>query len=353
MRALPIVAAAAGLVLVSTASAQIRTPIATEPVMVTQPGPAPYNAKAVVTSPTSATVSWDAAAGARGYVVDRKRFDGLIAASGTSGIITTPSWTDGGLEAGQDYLYTITALYFDGRQGKTDVVASTPMPGLPVVRSIKNVDMASTEGVLRLTPCGQKNSGGPGPASVYVRPSPPSGAILTWAPVAGTDVNYVIDRAVEGTTSWTLVGSTCGGPSPVRVSSDYITVRDLAGGVVQGTRYVYRVYAIASNGAAGWNTYHFQPPCATTPKPQATVSGSTVTVKWSGNEYNTCSGDVIVPPDSYTLTSSFGFTKTSTSGWVTETIYGVPLGTHTFTLVANYRPGFTTPPATASATVAY
>ncbi|HMA21877.1 MAG TPA: hypothetical protein VKO87_13795, partial [Gemmatimonadaceae bacterium] len=116
--------------------------------------------------------------------------------------------------------------------------------------------------------------------------------------------------------------------------------------------YVYRVYAIASNGAAGWNTYHFQPPCGATPTPSATVAGSTVTLKWSATEVS-CGSDFVFPPDSYTLTSSYGFTKSSTSGWITETIYGVPLGTHSFTLVSNYRTGYTTPPATVNVTVAY
>jgi hypothetical protein len=166
-------------------------------------------------------------------------------------------------------------------------------------------------------------------------------------------MNYVIDRAPEGTTAWTLVGSTCGGPSPVRIAEATIRVRDLAGGIVQGSRYVYRVYAISSTGAAGWNTYHFQPPCAVTPTPLATVAGSTVTVKWTPPEYLTCGGDRAFTPDSYTLTSSFGFVKSGTGAWLTETVNGVPLGTHTFTLVSNYRTGFSTPPVSVNVTVAY
>lgn len=352
MRSLLCVSSIVVVVAASTLSAQIRTPIATVSDPTTVPGPAPYNVKAVATSPTSVTVSWDAVSGVRAYTVDRARTDDPACCVAHSGLITTPSWIDAALAGGQEYSFVITALYFDGRVGSTQAIVATPTPALPVVRIPKGADVSSSEGSLRLTACGQKSSGGPGPAAVYVKRSPPSGAILTWAPVAGTDVNYVVDRAPEGTTTWTLVGSTCGGPSPIRLASDYITIRDLAGGIVQGSRYVYRVYAIASNGAAGWNTYHFQPPCATTPAPSATVAGSTVTVKWSATELS-CGGDLVYPPDSYTLTSSFGFTKSGTSGWITETIYGVPLGAHSFTLVSNYRTGYTTAPATVNVTVAY
>lgn len=336
----------------STLNAQIRTPIATVTGPVNTPGPAPYNVKIAATSPTSASLSWDAVSGARGYTVDRTRTDDPACCVAHSGLMATPSWNDGSLQGGQQYSYVITVLYFDGRTGSTQAIVETPMPSLPVIRVPRGAEVTSSEGSLRLTACGQKTSGGPSPVVMPPGRGAPSGAVLIWPPVAGTDVNYVVDRAPEGTTTWTLVGSTCGGPSPIRVASDYIKVRDFAGGVVPGSRYVYRVYAIASNGAAGWNTYHYQAPCATTPMPQATVSGSTVTLKWNGTE-TTCGGDFVFPPDSYTLTSTYGFTKSGTSAWGSEAIYGVPLGTHTFSLVSNYRTGYAAPPATVSVTVAY
>jgi hypothetical protein len=170
----------------------------------------------------------------------------------------------------------------------------------------------------------------------------------------GTDVNYVVDRAPEGTTTWTLVGSTCGGPSPIHGAMGNVTVRDIAGGVTPTAKYVYRVFAISSNGAAGWNTYHFTAPCATTPVPQATVNGSTVTVTWGNTDYiNSCGGQRIPLPDTYTLTSDFGYTKTGTGMWISEPVYGVPLGQHTFTLTSYYRTGYTTAPTSVTATVAY
>jgi hypothetical protein len=332
-------------------NAQIRTPIAPEPILVTTPGPAPYNAKAVATSPTSVAVSWDAVGGTRAYTVDRARTDDAACCVAHSGLITSTSWTDGSLEAGKEYVFVITALYFDGRQGSTQVIAATPMPTLPAVRLPKDAELlTASETILRYTECGQK-SAGPGPASITPDVGSPAGARFRWALLPGV-TNYVVDRAPEGTTNWTFVGSTCGGPSPISVWTDAAYIRDLAGGVTPLLRYVYRVTAVSSNGAAGWLTYHFTAPCRYIPTPQTTVSGSTVTVKWVSG--SSCSYESSIGPDTYTLSTSFGYTKTfSTFSPTQDVIYGVPVGTHTITVVGNYRTGGTTRPGTATITVAY
>jgi hypothetical protein len=195
MRILSYASSIAVLMIGAQAQGQIRTPIATVPQPVTGPGPAPYNVKASATSPTSVALSWDAVSGARAYTVDRALTDDPACCVAHSGLITTPSWSDASLQGGQQYSFVITAVYFDGRLGTTQAVVATPMPALQAVRIPKGADVSSAEGSLRLTPCGQKTSGGPGPAAVYIHPSPPSGAVLSWTPVNGTDVNYVIDRA--------------------------------------------------------------------------------------------------------------------------------------------------------------
>jgi len=342
-------------IVTSSADAQIRTPIATEPLTTsTAPGPAPYNAKAVATSPTSATVSWDGISNVRAYTVDRTRTDDPACCAAHSGPMTTPSWNDAGLEGGREYSFVITALYSDGRVGSTEVIVATPMPALPSVRLPRGGELSSAEGVLRLTPCGQKNSGGPGPGSIIAQAGTPAGARFFWRPVSGSDMNYVVDRAPEGTTTWSLVGSTCGGPSLLYVGTDAVYFRDLAGGVSPNGRYVYRVTAIASNGAAGWNSYHFTPPCRNLTAPQVQVSGSTVTLQWGTG--SSCGAEQSTAPDSYTLSSSFGYVKTRSGGSGTsfmDAVYGVPIGTHTFTLVGNYRTGGSTNTVTVNATVAY
>jgi hypothetical protein len=349
----PIIAATS-MILVTAAGAQIRAPIAGAPSIATAPGPAPYNAKATPTGPTSVAVSWSAVSGVRGYTVDRARTDDAACCVAHSGLITTPAWNDGALEAGKEYSFAITALYADGRTGNTEVVAATPMPTLPAVRlpRINDSDVSAAEGVLRLTPCGQKTTGGPGPGTIVPQDGTPAGARFHWTPVA--DMNYVVERAPErNTTTWTLVGSTCGGPSPVTVASDAVFVRDLAGGVIPDVNYIYRVTAISSTGASGWNTYHFVVPCKLAPVPRATVSGSTVTLEWSPT--GACGNSPpAIDPDTYTISSSFGYTKTKSSRyWTREWIYGVPVGTHTFTMVGNYRTGGSTNTSSINVTVAY
>ena len=328
-------------------NAQIRTPIAPEPVMATTPGPAPYNAKAVATSPTSVTLSWDAVGGTRAYTVDRARTDDAACCVAHSGLITSTSWTDGSLEAGQEYSYVITALYSDGRQGSTELIAATSMPALPAVRLPKDMSLlTAAESILRYTACAQK-SAGPGPASITPDIGSPAGARFRWP--ANPAMNYVVDRSTDPVTTWTFIGSTCGGPSPIYISDNVASIRDLAGGVGSGARYIYRVTAVSSNGSAGWLTYHFTAPCRYLPTPQATVSGSTVRLSWYSG--STCGNEQSTQPENYTITSEFGYTKTTSM--MSDTIYGVAVGAHTFTVVGNYRTGGTTRATTVNVTVAY
>jgi len=115
---------------------------------------------------------------------------------------------------------------------------------------------------------------------------------------------------------------------------------------------VYRVTAISSNGAAGWNTYHFRVPCRYAPVPQVEVTGSTVAFRWQSG--SNCSSEPSASPDTYTLSTSFGFTKTKAAyGWNSEILYGIPVGTHTVTMVGNYRTGGSTTTVNKSFTVAY
>jgi hypothetical protein len=58
-------------------------------------------------------------------------------------------------------------------------------------------------------------------------------------------------------------------------------------------------------------------------------------------------------PESFTLTSSFGFVKTKVYGWFQEVIYGVPVGTHTFSMVGGWRTGGTTTTSGTTVTVSY
>ncbi len=200
-----------------------------------------------------------------------------------------------------------------------------------------------------------------GPITTPANWSSPGGAILNWAAPSPTGTNYVVDRAPYGTTAWTLVGSTCGGPSPITVDpADPATgisragVRDAAGGVRVNSKYTYRVTRIGPKGEVGWQTLAWYSPCMKPPPPTATVSGSTVTVTWASTAIQCGMFSVATQPETYTLTSSFGYVKTHAAyGFTKDVIYGVPLGTHTFYLVGGWRPDTFSQAMSTTATVSY
>jgi hypothetical protein len=329
--------AGAGAIAVSAVGAQIRTPIATEPVSTSTPGPGPLNAKAVATSPTSAAVSWDPAVAIRAYTVDRRPVDNSTCCASQSGLISTNGWNDGSLQSGVTYAYTISVLYTDGRVGSTEVWVTPPMPSVSVpLSAVRGATLLATQ------PCTPTNKPGPQP-TIRATWQSPAGLTMAWTNVGA---NYAIHRAPEGTTNWTFVGSTCGGPSPVTqvvtngVVAEY-TVRDVSGGV--SGKQVYRVTAVGGSGETGWNTIHWTPTCRTAPTfTSASANGSTVTLSWS--RAGSCDTWSTIPPSSdpssITITSSYGYVRTTGYASTTMSIWGVPLGTHTFTLTALWSPDF-------------
>jgi len=337
--------------LTGVARAQIRTPIAT---VAATPGPAPTNVKAVPTSPTSVAISWDLAAGAR-YLVERRQTDNPTCCVAQSGYVTSGSWQDGGLSAGNQYSFVVSVLYSDGRSGSTEVMATTSF-----------MDSLSV-GALAYTACTQRKSAGPDPGVIKTASlASPAGGSLDWSSPSPAGTNYVVDRAPYGTTTWTFVGSTCGGPSPITVGQadpstgkSSVRMRDYAGGVIANRKYTYRVTRIGPSSEVGWQTVTWYSGCMKPPSPTATVSGSTVTVTWSTNASDCGFYGSSLPPETYTLTSSFGYVKTAAapdgihSGFTKDVIYGVPLGTHTFSLVAGWRPDAFSVPVSTTATVAY
>jgi hypothetical protein len=342
----------------ATAGAQIRTtirtPIATAPLTTSTQGPAPTNVKAVATSPTSVALSWDAASGVRSYLVERRQTDNPTCCVLQSGLMTTSSWQDGALTAGAEYSFVVTVVYNDGSTGSTEVMAATPYG--PSV-SLSAGAVAASD-ALRLTPCAQRISAGPDPGVIQLNWSSPAGAELLWYAPSPPGTNYVVERAPSGSTSWGLVGSTCGGPSPVSIAPPDATgkvqvgVHDYSGGVRALNKYTYRVTRLGPKGEVGWQTFHWTAPCVNAPQPTATASGSTVTVKWS-NALSLCMSLPSTRPETFTLTSSFGFVKTKTRDWTEEIIYGVPVGTHTFSMVGGWRTGGTTTTSQAVVTVSY
>lgn len=334
-----------GLGLPTQGAGQVRT---ITPTLNSSAGPAPLHAVATATSPTTISVTWDPAAAVRAYQVDRTQTDTPACCALSSGPIASNGWQDGNLQSGTQYTYTISVFYTDGRLGSAVVTAITPMPAIRVPRIASGGDLFS------LTPCAQKSSNGPPPAMLEVEGQSVAGASLVWPVVAA---NYVVHRSPEANISWSLVGSTCGGVSPIRVASYKAHLTDRLGGVQPGVPYIYRVTAVGPNGEVGWTTVRWRPPCAGTIQLSTTVNGNAVTVS---GRYVSCEASAIpeVGPNQFAISTSFGYTATMPPGPPSFrdfnfTVYGVPLGTHTFTVVANWYAGGASQPASVQATVSY
>jgi hypothetical protein len=209
--------------------------------------------------------------------------------------------------------------------------------------------------VFSLTPCAQKTSNGPPPMQLAVTKQSVAGATLNWT--IGTATNFVVHRSPEANISWSLVGSTCGGVSPVLTYNSQAYLTDRLGGIQQGVPYIYRVTAVGPNGEVGWTTVHWQAPCVGTIRLTTSVNGNAVNVS---GQYVQC-GTSAIPeagPNQFAISTSFGYTATMPPGPpyfrdFNFTVYGVPIGTHTFTVVANWFNGGSSQPGSAQATVSY
>ena len=93
-------------------------------------GPAPTGL-AVTGSGASATVSWQAAAGARSYVVTRAMSSDPTCCNTSSPTLNATSWTDTGLLWPGTYFYRVAVTYSDGRVGSADVTFTRPTPRDP------------------------------------------------------------------------------------------------------------------------------------------------------------------------------------------------------------------------------
>lgn len=129
------------VILSSAASAQVPTRIMREPLPV-QPGTAtivrqpitagtPPAGLSVTGTPYTGQVSWQPATGAASYVVTRWFQSNPSWYRATSPTLTTPAWTDNGLEAAGAYVYHVVVNYADGKQGSADVTYQRPEPHDP------------------------------------------------------------------------------------------------------------------------------------------------------------------------------------------------------------------------------
>ncbi|MBC7790782.1 MAG: hypothetical protein H7Z74_12610 [Anaerolineae bacterium] len=224
----------------------------------------------------------------------------------------------------------------------TKVLSGQMLPLEPLPAGMQPVVSAALARI-RMAGCKPPQpSGGPGPTSFFPGFMWPSGIELEWPAVPGA-VAYLVERAVDGTSDWIVAASTCGSPDAIREyertsGQTRIWFRDIAGGVELGKTYVYKVTAVGAAGEVGWNSVRWSPP-PYTPSFTTTVTGSTVVLTAS----QPCQIFTFTSlwSQEMEITASYGFSRivpTNNACGSTSispvTIYGVPEGTHTFTVAA-------------------
>jgi hypothetical protein len=294
------------------------------------------------------TVTWAAVPNPALYRVVRSKGLGAPGVDLTKPVAAL-SYLDQSAEAGADYYYQVVAVYPDQSEGWGAPTPLAPAPTtepptgmmLPLQVPLATapgtaVPMPFTLPLAKATFCNPAQTlPGPGPTSFYAASMTSPTVGIRWYQVPGA-VAYVVERSVDGANAWTVVGSTCGGPSVFQTMSyagepPSVVFKDYAGGLVPDTRYVYKIKAIGAAGETGWNSTRVR---AHVPRPPRwnppTIAGSTVTIRWE-DQYP---ANYSRSPDRYVVSSDYGWgvSKTSCIGQCKETIYGVPEGTHTFTV---------------------
>jgi hypothetical protein len=262
----------------SSALATRYTPSPAPPPPPAPPAPPPVLTGITVTGTTtaSAVVSWPAVPGATSYTVARTLPSGSTPPMAYPGL-AGPTWTDLGPSnlgffLGGTYQYQVTALLGDGTTVSGTASWTRPSPSC--------APPSPTQPMLAvLNPLTNSQFTAQGPY--------PDGAVYTWTGNANQVIAYIVERSVQGSSAWTLVGTSCtgnpsrntyGGGSAGAAGAIFV---DNIGGIVPNTTYLYRFTGLAANGQAGSGTLTWTAPnpgilrwIAITPGP------TSVTVQW-------------------------------------------------------------------------
>jgi hypothetical protein len=229
--------------------------------------------------------------------------------------------------------------------GTVPAVSGTSPPPAPIREPIATPTVMTTICSPGVTKPGN------GPSSVFAAMSPasPLGAYVRWSAVAGA-AGYVIERGLASSGTTAKLTSTCEHEDWFTKSTEannveWVSYRDLSGGVQPATSYVYVVRAFGSAGQMGWNSAHWKSPTLPLVRlASIDVKGSTVTIYWSMDGKDPLTGVPLYSPNNFVVTSDYGYYKALS--WeqfggkcgCAHTILGVPLGAHTFTVEAHWSP---------------
>ncbi len=297
------------------------------------PPPTAVTGVAVTGTTASATVSWQPTTGAVSYTVTRSTPDGFAPKTFTG--LTTVSWKDDGpggigfVVAGT-YGYQVTAILPDGSSvsGQANWTRPNPTCAAP----LPNQPMLTV-----LDPTGQGSS-------QFTQYGPlPNGGAFSWVGQKNSGIiAYRVERSVQGSNTWVLVGTTCGGGSVPIASSTTGTVTsarmvDSLLGAVPNTSYLYRLTALAANGEAGAATIPWTAPSLVVPRwLAATAAANTVTLKW---RFEPPATNPPALPTAFRITAPYGLNVVSPGpctglAGCSRWLNAVPAGTHKFTVTA-------------------
>ncbi|WP_080055422.1 fibronectin type III domain-containing protein [Spirosoma aerolatum] len=219
------------------------------PACTTTPAPPagiPQNVKAVATSTTQISLSWDAVSGASGYQLERS----LNGTDGWQQIGPSPAtattFVDNGRSPNTRYYYRVRALNSAGAPGDYSGVVNAITPDVPPADPAR----------LTIT------------AFTYNQVS------LQWADLSGNETGFQVDRSPDGT-SWTKIGD---------VAQNATTYTDQS--VAPQTHYYYRVRAVNAAGLSNPSntvdvTTPVGPPIAAQDLKATATSTTQISLSWS------------------------------------------------------------------------
>ncbi|MBW3664530.1 MAG: fibronectin type III domain-containing protein [Actinobacteria bacterium] len=217
----------------------------------TVPPSAPGNLRVTAVSESTASLEWNASNDPRaGYRVLRSTSPGGPY-SPVSGKVSGTTFTDAGLVLGTSYFYVVQAESVDGtRSAPSNEVRVVPVNGPPTPPSGLRVSDTTSGGELR----------------------------VTWAANPEPDIaRYVVQRATSASGPWGEISTTTS-----------TTILD--GGLLDGTRYHYRVIAVDTVGLrSSPSAVASGVPSDTTPpsapsRPVVSQSGLDLRVQWAASE---------------------------------------------------------------------
>ncbi len=276
-------------------------------------GSAPSGVTVTASGP-NLVIGWNAVPKAAGYAVIRKNPDGTCWALTPQGTTATSFQEPIPAVAG-DYGYQIGVRLLTGQNGLGQFVAYQVQPPpvilTPPPRGTPTI-MNDALPPVNLTATGT-----------------PTTATVTWtAPSAA--VNYQVNRAPAGTTSWTAVT-----PSPVAAT----TVTDVLPNPAQP--YTYSVLAYRKDGHYGAASVNFTAPPPTNPTGLVgAATGQSVTLSWRPVQYAA----------RYAIRGP-GITGAGSTTTTTFTVVVAPAGNNVYRVGSIFDPGALQTPVTAWSTV--